>query len=72
MALALKPLEDLFEAMEAGLPHPKDWVGALELAKVGRSMARRSVQNICLAVNILYHEEGTLQRTQVIVYIKII
>lgn len=56
VSLRLKPLENLFEAVQARLAHPIQRVGPLDLAEVGRSIAARGIEDICLAVHILDHE----------------
>lgn len=56
MSLRLEPLENLFETIQARLTHPIQRVGPLDLAEVGRSVAARGVEDICLAVHILDHE----------------
>lgn len=56
MSLSLEPLENLFEAIQARLPHSIQRIGTLDLAKVGRSAAPGGVENIGFAVHILDHE----------------
>ena len=56
MSLHLEPLEDLLEAVQARLTHPVQRVGSLDLAEVGRPIAARGVQDICLGVHVLDHE----------------
>lgn len=67
MSLRLEPLEDLFEAVQARLAHPKQRVGPLDLAEVGRSVAARGVQDVCLAVDILHHEVLPLQSNTTVI-----
>lgn len=56
VSLRLEPLENLFEAIQARLTHPIQRVGSLDLPEVGRSIAARGTEDICLAVHILDHE----------------
>lgn len=56
VSLRLQSLENLFEAVHAGLTHPVQRVGSLDLAEVGRSVAARGIEDICLAEHILDHE----------------
>lgn len=56
MPLCLKPLENLFETIQAWLTHSIQRVGPLDLAEVGRSKAPNGIEDICLAVHILDHE----------------
>lgn len=56
VSLCLEPLEDLFEAVQAGLAHPVQGIRALGLAEVGRSAAAGGVEHVCFAVHILDHE----------------
>ena len=62
MSLRLEPLENLFEAAQARLTHPIQRIGSLDLAEVGRPIAARGIQDICLAVHILDHEVLPLER----------
>lgn len=57
----LQPLKNAFEAIQAGLTHPIQRVGSPDLAEVGRSTAARGVEDVCLAVHILHHEELPLE-----------
>lgn len=56
MSLSLEPLEDLFEAIQARLPHSIQRIGTLDLTEVGRSTAPTGVENVGFAVYILDHE----------------
>ena len=56
LSLCLESLEDLFEAIQAGLTHPIQRVRSLHLAEVGHSIAAFGVEDICLTVHILNHE----------------
>lgn len=56
MSLCLEPLENVLEAVQARLTHTVQRVGSLDLAEVGRSIAARGIEDICLAVHILDHE----------------
>lgn len=56
VSLCLEPLEDLFEAVQAWLTHPIQWVGSLDLAEVWRTVAACGIKNVCFAVHILDHE----------------
>ena len=56
MALCMKPLEDLFEAVQAGLAQPVEGVGSFHPAEVGGPVAARGVEYVRLAGHILHHE----------------
>ena len=56
MALGVQPLEDLFEAVQAGLAHPVEGVGSFHPAEVGGPVAGRGVEDVRLAGHILHHE----------------
>lgn len=62
MSLRLEPLENLFEAVQTRLTHPIQRVGSLDLTEVGRPVAARGIQDICLAVHILDHEVLPLEK----------
>lgn len=62
VSLRLEPLKNLFEAVQARLTHPIQRVGPLDLAKVGRAVAARGIEDICLAVHILHHEVLPLEK----------
>ena len=56
VALCVQPLEDLFEAVRAGLAHPVEGVGSFHPAEVGGPVAARGVEDVRLAGHILHHE----------------
>lgn len=56
VSLSLEALENLFEAIQARLPHSVQRIGTLDLTEVGRSAAPGGVENVGFAVHILDHE----------------
>lgn len=64
MSLRLELLENLFETVQAGLTHPIQRVGALDLAEVGRTVAAGGVEDVCLTEHILDHEVHPLDSTR--------
>lgn len=62
MSLRLQLLEEQLEAVEAGLAHPEQRVGAADLAEVWSPVAAAGAEDIDLAKHILDHEVLALQR----------
>lgn len=62
MSLSLQLLEEQPEAVEAGLTHPEQRVGAAHLAEVWSAVAAAGVEDVGLAEHILDHEVLALQR----------
>lgn len=61
MALTLQSLEDLFEAIQAGLTHAVQREAAFALAEVGRSVRAAGAEDVCFAEHVLHHEVGSLK-----------
>lgn len=62
MSLSLQLLEEQPEAVEAGLTHPEQRIGAAHLAEVWSPVAAAGVEDVGLAEHILDHEVLALQR----------
>lgn len=62
MSLRLQLLEEQLEAVEAGLSHPEQRVGATHLTEVRRPVAAAGGEDVDLAEHILDHEVLTLLR----------
>lgn len=62
MSLRLQLLEEQLEAVEAGLAHPEQRVGAADLAEVWSPVAAAGAEDVDLAEHILDHEVLALKR----------
>lgn len=62
MSLSLQLLQEQPEAVEAGLTHPEQRIGAAHLAEVWSPVAAAGVEDVGLAEHILDHEVLALQR----------
>lgn len=62
MSLRLQPLEEQLEAVEAGLAHPEQRVGAARLTEVRSPVAGAGAEDVHLAEHVLDHEVLALLR----------